>query len=59
MGCSPSKQSEPEERLAAKRNATIERMIRVDKKVDDRTVKILLLGMVPLKAFREKLDAPS
>lgn len=45
MGCSGSKEMGEEDRIAVKRNATIDRMIRNDKKYQDRTVKILLLGM--------------
>lgn len=45
MGCSGSKEAEQEDRSAVKRNATIDRVIRMDKKTQDRTVKILLLGM--------------
>lgn len=45
MGCSGSKEVGEEDRVAVKRNATIDRMIRNDKKYQDRTVKILLLGM--------------
>ncbi|KAI5302946.1 hypothetical protein KEM56_000191 [Ascosphaera pollenicola] len=44
MGCMGSKEPDPEEKAAAKANANIERMIRSDKKIADRTVKILLLG---------------
>ncbi|KAI5293973.1 hypothetical protein KEM52_004927 [Ascosphaera acerosa] len=44
MGCAASRELDPEEKAAAKANATIDRMIRNDKKVADRTVKILLLG---------------
>lgn len=44
MGCSGSKELSPEERQAVKHNAAIDKMIRMDKKTYDRTVKILLLG---------------
>lgn len=44
MGCTGSKELDPEEKAAAKANANIDRMIRNDKKIADRTVKILLLG---------------
>ncbi|KMU77198.1 guanine nucleotide-binding protein alpha-1 subunit [Coccidioides immitis RMSCC 3703] len=44
MGCSGSKEISPEERQAIKQNASIDKMIRMDKKTYDRTVKILLLG---------------
>lgn len=55
MGCSGSKETTEEDRIAAKRNATIDRMIRNDKKYQDRTVKILLLGMesFPLVLWKE------
>ncbi|KAL1960451.1 hypothetical protein VTO42DRAFT_7750 [Malbranchea cinnamomea] len=44
MGCAGSREFNDEERMAIKRNATIDKMIRNDKKYQDRTVKILLLG---------------
>ncbi|KAI1929830.1 hypothetical protein LOZ58_000648 [Ophidiomyces ophidiicola] len=44
MGCSGSRELSPEERRAVKHNATLDRLIRMDKKTYDRTVKILLLG---------------
>lgn len=44
MGCTSSKPVDPEEKVALKKNADIEKMIRMDKKSSDRTVKILLLG---------------
>jgi hypothetical protein len=43
MGCTSSK-LEPADKEATKHTATIDRMIRMDKKVYDRTIKILLLG---------------
>lgn len=44
MGCGQSK-IDPDERDAFEKNAKIDRMLRQDKKVEARTVKILLLGM--------------
>lgn len=44
MGCAPSKPENPEDREAMKQNASIDKMLRMDKKNYDRTVKILLLG---------------
>ena len=44
MGCGQSR-LDPDERNAIQKNARIEKSLRKDKKVDDRTVKILLLGM--------------
>ena len=44
MGCTGSKPASQDDRDAIKRNATIDKMIRMDKKTQDRTVKILLLG---------------
>lgn len=44
MGCGVSK-VDVDEKYAAEQNAKIERSIRQDKKMDARTVKILLLGM--------------
>lgn len=43
MGCTSSK-LEPADKEAAKQTATIDRLIRMDKKTYDRTIKILLLG---------------
>ncbi|EEQ91758.1 small G-protein GPA2 [Blastomyces dermatitidis ER-3] len=44
MGCASSTPVDPQDRIAARQTATIDKMIRMDKKVQDRTVKILLLG---------------
>lgn len=44
MGCASSK-IDPQEKEATQQNAKIERQLRVDKKNDARTVKILLLGL--------------
>ncbi|PGG97374.1 hypothetical protein AJ80_09714 [Polytolypa hystricis UAMH7299] len=44
MGCTSSKAVSPEDRIAVKHTAHIDKMIRMDKKLDERTVKILLLG---------------
>ena len=49
MGCGPSK-IEGGDKVAHSQNAKIERMIRDDKKVEARTIKILLLGIM-LQAF--------
>lgn len=46
MGCFTSKQVEEDEKIAAKTTAAIDRAIKNDKKTNDRTVKILLLGML-------------
>jgi hypothetical protein len=43
MGCGPSK-IDLDEKYAIEQNAKIERKLRQDKKLDARTVKILLLG---------------
>ncbi|KAN0083080.1 Guanine nucleotide binding protein (G-protein), alpha subunit [Elaphomyces granulatus] len=43
MGCTSSK-LEPADKEAARQTATIDRLIRMDKKSYDRTIKILLLG---------------
>ena len=43
MGCGPSK-PETDDKEAVQQNAKIDRMLRQDKKVEARTVKILLLG---------------
>lgn len=43
MGCATSK-IDVDEKFAVEQNAKIERKIRQDKKLDARTVKILLLG---------------
>lgn len=46
MGCSPSKSIDGEDsKEATKQNASIDKMLRMDKKKFDRTIKILLLGM--------------
>lgn len=44
MGCAPSKTEDGMDKEAAKRNANIDKLLRMDKKNFDRTVKILLLG---------------
>lgn len=44
MGCANSAPVDPEDRVATRQTAAIDKMIRMDKKVHDRTVKILLLG---------------
>ncbi|EER43756.1 small G-protein GPA2 [Histoplasma capsulatum H143] len=44
MGCGSSTPVDPDERVAVRQTAAIDKMIRIDKKVQDRTVKILLLG---------------
>lgn len=44
MGCSNSKPIEGEDKEAMKQNASIDKMLRMDKKKFDRTIKILLLG---------------
>lgn len=44
MGCGSSTPVDPDERVAVRQTAVIDKMIRMDKKVQDRTVKILLLG---------------
>jgi hypothetical protein len=44
MGCSSSKPTDAEHREAVKQNATIDKMLRMDKKKFERTIKILLLG---------------
>lgn len=44
MGCTSSK-LDPEDKEANRVNASIDRQIKQDKKVLDRTIKILLLGM--------------
>jgi hypothetical protein len=46
MGCAASK-IDLNEKFAVEQNALIERRIRQDKKIDARTVKILLLGTHP------------
>jgi hypothetical protein len=43
MGCGSSK-VDPREREAAQQNAKIDRQLRHDRKQEQRTVKILLLG---------------
>lgn len=55
MGCMSSK-VDPEDKEASKINANIDKQIRTDKKIYDRTVKILLLGMYCLRI--EFLDLP-
>ena len=47
MGCGSSK-LDIDEKYAVEQNAKIERKIRQDKKLNARTVKILLLGMSPV-----------
>ncbi|KAK2746464.1 hypothetical protein FQN57_003090 [Myotisia sp. PD_48] len=44
MGCTSSKDIDPEMKEQMRKNAAIEKVIRVDKRTYDRTVKILLLG---------------
>ncbi|EEH48519.1 uncharacterized protein PADG_04598 [Paracoccidioides brasiliensis Pb18] len=44
MGCASSQPVDPTDKIAARHTAAIDKMIRMDKKVQDRTVKILLLG---------------
>lgn len=43
MGCAPSRE-EPGAKEAVSQNSKIDKQLRIDKKNDDRTVKILLLG---------------
>jgi hypothetical protein len=45
MGCSVSTPLDPSGKTALKQNAIIDKMIRMDKRKYDRTIKILLLGM--------------
>jgi hypothetical protein len=45
MGCGPSK-IDAGDKLSYQRNAKIERQLREDGKIEARTVKILLLGML-------------
>lgn len=45
MGCSSSKPMGAEDKEAMRQNASIDKMLRMDKKKFDRTIKILLLGM--------------
>jgi hypothetical protein len=45
MGCTSSKPTNAEDKDALKQNASIDKMLRMDKKKFDRTIKILLLGM--------------
>jgi hypothetical protein len=47
MGCAGSK-LDPVDKEALRKNATIDRMIRLDKKISDRTIKILLLGTLSI-----------
>lgn len=44
MGCGPSRPTDPEARLAKDQNDQIEKQLRLDRKADQKTVKILLLG---------------
>ncbi|KAK2741843.1 hypothetical protein FQN55_008130 [Onygenales sp. PD_40] len=44
MGCASSAPVDPDDKVAARQTAAIDKMIRNDKKNYDRTVKILLLG---------------
>lgn len=50
MGCGSSK-IDVDEKYAVEQNAKIDRKIRLDKKLDARTVKILLLGMRTLTLY--------
>ena len=43
MGCAPSKMDN-DEKVAVEQNAKIDRMLRLDRKEEARTIKILLLG---------------
>ena len=45
MGCMGSKSSDAGDKEGWQRNAKIDRALRNDKKVMDKTIKILLLGM--------------
>jgi len=45
MGCGPSKDA-GDLKLLSQQNAKIEKRLREDKKIEARTVKILLLGML-------------
>jgi hypothetical protein len=48
MGCGPSK-IDAGDKLSFQQNAKIERQLREDRKIEARTVKILLLGMLAQK----------
>lgn len=50
MGCMSSKQAEAADKEAVQRTARIDKTLKNDKKLMDRTIKILLLGM-PLKRY--------
>jgi hypothetical protein len=45
MGCGPSK-IDAGDKLSSEQNAKIEKQLREDRKIEARTVKILLLGML-------------
>ena len=45
MGCTSSKPTGADDKDALKQNASIDKMLRMDKKKFDRTIKILLLGV--------------
>ena len=47
MGCMSSKPVDTADKDAVQRSARIEKVLKNDKKVMDRTIKILLLGKFP------------
>lgn len=57
MGCTNSKPTEAEDKEAMKQNASIDKMLRLDKKKFDRTIKILLLGTTMPEPLYQSIQA--
>jgi hypothetical protein len=56
MGCMSSKQAEAADKEAVQRTVLIDKTLKNDKKLMDRTIKILLLGM-PLEQYGTSISS--